>query len=112
MSVDLRRPLNALIRSPKKEEDSNALVKKPWPSLTIAAPTRSYHRPTIHFGPGPSPNSIVTKMTAPKVSTGDALKSLNDEYLEIKDRFPGRKPPLRGANQSGAGSVQGHSAIS
>jgi hypothetical protein len=24
-----------------------------------------------------------------KVSTGDALKFLNDEYLEIKDRFPG-----------------------
>src|ERR1700722_16048031 len=24
-----------------------------------------------------------------KVSTGDALKTLNDEYLEIKDRYPG-----------------------
>ena len=24
-----------------------------------------------------------------KVSTGDALKILNDEYLEIRDRYPG-----------------------
>jgi len=24
-----------------------------------------------------------------KVSTSDAIKFLNDEYLEIKDRFPG-----------------------
>src|ERR1700729_3659814 len=33
-----------------------------------------------------------------KVSTGDALKTLNDEYLEISDRYPGEFVPTANAH--------------